>query len=107
MLKIAKTDRRYTGSDHFAYVVDVKTRYVPAMGGNLNTRASLRYLEFQVVRDWCISTWGMSCEREHWLTLKAQEQEPNEHWCWNSENYDAKIYLATDKEVTWFKLRWL
>lgn len=107
MLKINKTDNRYTGSKHFAYVVDVKTRYVPAIGGNLNTRASLRYLEFQAVRDWCISTWGMSCEREHWLVLKDQEQEPNEHWCWNSENHDAKIYLATDKDVIWFKLRWI
>jgi hypothetical protein len=107
MLKIAKTDNRYTGARYFSHVVDVKIKYVPAIGGNLNTRASLRYLEFQTVRDWCIQTWGMSCERDHWLVLKDQEQEPNVHWCWSSENYDTKIYLATDKETNWFKLRWL
>ena len=104
-ITVKKTDKRYTGSDVFGYVVDVRTTPFPVIHNKLNK--SQKFTQFQQVRDWCIQTWGMSCEREHWLVLKDQEQEPNEHWCWNSENYDTKIYLATDKETNWFKLRWL
>ena len=112
MLKIAKTDKRYTGSEHFAYVVDVKTQYVPMIGGNLttrmNTKASLRYLEFQTVRDWCIQTWGMSCERTIYLDiLGAEGRQVNTHWSWHTEFGETKIYLASDKEANWFKLKWI
>ncbi len=103
MLTIRKTDKRFTGSDKFKYVVDIRTN----SPGLVNSRI-VKLNKFHEIRDWCITTWGMSCEREHWLTIDAIDNSNlNTHWCWHTEFYDAKIYLASDKEVTWFKLKWL
>lgn len=53
-------------------------------------------------RAWCCETWGASVELEH------IDKHPN-CWSWRID-YDAaifRIYLSTEKEVNWFKLRWL
>lgn len=105
-LTIRKTDKRFTGYQKFNFVVDVKIPYVPTINGNASSRM-IKLKKFQEIRDWCISVWGMSCEREHWLTIEEIDNTGlNAHWCWHSEFYDAKIYLATEKEANWFKLRW-
>jgi hypothetical protein len=105
-LTIKKTDKRYTGSDTFGYVVDIRNdNAFPVIHSKF--RKSQKIVKFQEVRDWCIQTWGMSCEREHYLQLSADEFNTNTHWCWHTEYYDTKIYLRTDKEANWFKLKWL
>lgn len=104
-ITVRKTDKRYTGSDVFGYVVDIKNTSFAIIHTKLNK--SQRITKFQEVRDWCIQTWGMSCEREHYLQMLADEFDVNTHWCWHTEFYDTKIYLRSDKEANWFKLKWL
>ena len=104
-ITVRKTDKRFTGSDILHYVVDIKHGSFPVIYNKFSTGQQLK--KFQDVRNWCIETWGMSCEREHYLHLLADDVEVNTHWCWHSEFYDIKIYLRTDKEANWFKLKWL
>ena len=104
-ITVKKTDKRYTGSDVFGYVVDVRSTPFPVIHNKLNK--SQKVSQFHQVRDWCIQTWGMSCEREHYLQMLNDEFDVNTHWCWHTEFYDTKIYLRSDKEANWFKLKWL
>jgi hypothetical protein len=30
----------------------------------------------------------------------------NEHWSWQSDIYHVRLYLRTDKELSFFLLRW-
>jgi hypothetical protein len=104
-IKISKTDKRYTGYRHFQYVVDLQ--YTNDQTTTvLGSRRNHKIKKFHEIRDWCIQTWGMSCEREHWLSLVDTEPH-NAHWCWQTEFNDIKIYLKTDKEANWFKLKWV
>ena len=108
-LKIRKTDARFTGNDFFKYVVDVRAdgMSVPIIGG-LQQQIARRVLNFIEVRDWCIQTWGMSCERTIYLDiLGAEGRQVNTHWSWHTEFGETKIYLSSDKEANWFKLKWL
>jgi hypothetical protein len=108
-LQIRKTDARFTGNDIFKYVVDVKTdgTAVPIIGG-FQSRIARRMLDFFEVRNWCIQTWSMSCERSIYLDIiGADGRQVNTHWCWHTEFGETKIYLASDKEANWFKLKWL
>jgi len=98
-LSIKKTDRRHTGSDIFEYVVDVQQE---AIG-----RRTERIIDFVAVREWCWNTFGSSCEREHWLYLVKFNQPRNERWCWHSDFGNFKIYIRDEKEVNWFKLKWM
>jgi hypothetical protein len=104
-LTVNKTDKRYTGSHIFQYVVDVKNHSFPVIHNKFSK--SQKFKQFQEVRDWCIQTWGMSCEREQYLQLQVNEFDVNTHWCWHTEFHDTKIYLRTDKEANWFKIKWL
>ena len=96
---IKKTDKRHTGSTIFEYVVDVQN---PGMG-----RRRERIQQFLEVREWCWNTLGASSEREHWLELYQTNQQSNERWCWHTDFGNFKIYLRTEKEANWFKLKWL
>lgn len=100
-LKIKKTDARYAGNKVFDYVVDVKSdsRGLPSL---------YRLEHFHEVREWCWTTWGPSIEREHYLEMLRLKYQGkmNEHWSWHSEHGDTKIYLRTEKELTWFRLKW-
>jgi hypothetical protein len=31
----------------------------------------------------------------------------NDKWCWHTNFDNFKIYLRTEKEANWFKLKWL
>jgi hypothetical protein len=105
-LKVRKTDKRFTGSNHFDYVVDIKADTERIMG--MIMKSAIRYKEFHDVRRWCIDTWGMSCERSHYLHMStALPEDVNARWCWHSEFDETKIYLKSSKEANWFKLKWL
>ncbi len=106
-ISIRKTDKRFTGSDVLRYVVDIKVAYsVPMINGT--GRKTIRLKKFQEVRQWCIDTFGMSCERDHYLHLLTSDPDSvNSRWCWHTEFHDTKIYFASEKEANWFKLKWL
>lgn len=98
-VKIKKTDRRHSGHDVFSHIAEVEW---PGLG-----RRTERMQAFIEVRRWCWDTFGMSCEREHWLELYGQNQSvPNERWCWHTDYGNFKIYLRTEKEANWFRLKW-
>jgi hypothetical protein len=71
--------------------------------------------EFLLLRDWCVKTWGMSCERDFYLMYQdyddpdAPPSPTNPHWAWHTDGKKLdglKIYLAGDTELEWFKLKW-
>lgn len=105
MYKVTKLNRKYTGYEHFQYIVTVERP------------KNNRFLDFQEIkqewfelREWCWTTWGPSKEIEDWL--KATMIDPtthvsqNTHWCWQNDKYATRIYLTSDKELNWFTLRW-
>lgn len=101
MIEIRKTDKRHAGHDHFAYVLEVKSN-----PGKFDRQA--RHYEFEAVRQWAWTTWGASCEREHWLNMNNNNRFPvNTHWCWHTEFNEMKIYLVSEKEANWAKLKWI
>jgi hypothetical protein len=101
MIQIRKTDKRHTGSGMFAYVLEVRSN-----PGTMDRQARIE--EYNRVRTWAWETWGASCDREHWLTMNAKNRFPvNSHWCWHTEFNELKIYLTTDKEANWAKLKWI
>lgn len=99
-ITVRKTDKRHTGHDIFGYVADVQW---PGIG-----RRSERINDFLEVRKWCWDTLGNSCERDHWLELhkKGLGNDLNQRWCWQTDFGNFKIYLRTEKEANWFKLKW-
>jgi hypothetical protein len=100
MIEIRKTDKRHAGHDYFAYVLEIKSN-----PGKFDRQ--LRRFEFNQVREWAWQTYGASCDREHWLNMNENNRFPvNLHWCWHTEFNELKIYLATDKEANWAKLKW-
>lgn len=110
MIKIGKTDGRHTGNKTFAYYAEVRREYrVPGMsaaGQNFKSRAEL-LMEYNALRKWCVDTWGMSCDRTHYLEIELAEMSGlNVHWSWHTEYNELKIYLKSDKEANWMKLRW-
>lgn len=96
---IKKTDKRHSGNAIFEYVVDIQS---PGMG-----RRRDRLQQFLLVREWCWTAMGASCERDHWLFLHDTDAQPNDRWCWHTDFGNFKIYLCTEKEANWFKLKWL
>jgi hypothetical protein len=100
MIEIRKTDKRHTGSNYFKYVIEVK-------GNPGKFDRAGRLIEYNEVREWAWQTWGASCDRTHWLEMiNDSRHSVNPHWCWHTEFNELKIYLSTDKEVTWAKLKW-
>lgn len=98
--KFYKMDKRFTGYPEFKHVIDV-------VGGNF-------YIEiiegFNLLRDWCVDTWGQSIERDDYLLAMAIPKKHslilNPAWCFYTGEHTHKIYLAGDAERTWAELRW-
>lgn len=95
-MKFKKLDRRMNGYGDFTYAVDFASS---PMGAKFND-----------VRQWCWETFGPSCELDIWDVLDRPDDVRNERWAWDRGQYNKTwrciIYLATDQEANWFKLRW-
>lgn len=110
MIEIKKTDGRHTGHNSFAFYAQIKRDYrrpaAMSMGGVFRSRVDL-IKEYNDLRKWCVDTWGMSCDRTHYLELEPTDAAYlNTHWAWHTEYNELKIYLKSDKEANWMKLRW-
>lgn len=103
MFKIINSDRRYSGFEQFKFIVSVRIR---RSGSRQELAQSIR--DYNEKRDWCIETWGNSCELPDWLALYSNcpEYSVNQHWSWQTEHGLTRIYLRTDKEANWFKLKY-
>ena len=79
-------DGRYTGNELFQYRIDFNY---------------IQREQFKQIRNWCWETFGPSCEL-HFLAVDEIKV-----WAWTTDSYRVRLYLKSDKEVNWYKLRWL
>lgn len=73
--------------------------------GNFTHFVDFRKIErnkFLEIRNWCWEQWGPSCELEHWVAIESG----NPSWAWDNREYDMRIYLAEQQQVSWYILRW-
>jgi hypothetical protein len=97
-VNIKKLDARFAGFPRFKYRVAIK----PA---EQYSTTEQRIRAFHLFRDWCIESFGMSCERDDYITLKTPY---NPHWAWHYDTYAANRYFYfTESGVEWVKLKWL
>jgi hypothetical protein len=116
--EIAKLDGRFTYRDLFEYYIKFSNRMAVDHGP----------LKFNDAMRWFTDTYGWSAEiRDYnkmhkwtqqttqWMGSRFQasqgvlEQLPdhcNSHWSWTNGYDDLRIYVATDKELNFFQLRW-
>ncbi len=83
-MKFKKLDRRHTGYNDYKFLVEFRN-----------------YESFYECRNWCWETWGPGCEVENVCKL---DEKPL--WAWQHSEWHTRIYVATDKEANWYKLRW-
>ena len=86
-MKIKKLDRRHTGYGTYKFLIEFLQRS--------------EFEKFFEARNWCWETWGPGCEVEH--VHKVNQAIP---WSWQYNEWNTRIYLASDKEANWWKLRW-
>lgn len=100
-----KLDRRNTGFHEWTYYID---RPFMINGNHITLYDSQQ--EFFRWREWCWKTWGPSKELNDWLEdLRHPSLDMishNEHWCWQHSDYNTRIYLRNDKELSIFLLQW-
>ena len=85
-MKLKKLDARMNGYGNFKYVVKFRKRF-----------DSDRFI---AIRNWCWEQWGPSCELELW------SEAINPVWAWAVTEFDVKIYIDSDKEASWYTLKW-
>lgn len=103
-LTIKRTDKRHTGNAEWQYLVVIERAANVPFG---NTVIVQKATDLNLIREWCWSTYGPSCELELWLNISDTTPGKNIHWCWHTNYSNFKIYLRTDKEANWFKMKWL
>ena len=115
--EIAKLDGRFTYRDLFEYYIKFSNRMAVDHGP----------LKFNDVMKWFSDTYGWSAEiRQYnnmmsWTTASrnVMNQFPkatgilselpdccNSHWSWTNGYDDLRIYVASDRELNFFQLRW-
>jgi len=71
-------------------------------------------LDFDRARRWMNQTWGWTQDvvtRQELINRRAntantvvQDEDINQHWSYSVQYNDYRIYLASDKELSWFQL---
>lgn len=102
--QVRRTDRRMNGFIHFDYVANPSITKYDLLGA-YNKKKSYK-LALIETRKWCWDTWGASCELSFFMQLQNNKDFYNDRWCWHTEFDSYKIYLKSDKEANWFKLKW-
>lgn len=96
-VKITNTDKRFGAFPHFKYCVTPH-------------RNRSEFFEF---REWLWQTYGPSKELREWIddlnkhsyAFYGPVTHHNQHWCWNSDTYNRRIFLCGDQELALLKLR--
>ena len=115
--EIAKLDGRFTYRDLFEYYIKFSNSMTRGHGP----------LHFNAVLEWFRDTYGWSAEiRQYnnmmsWTTASrnVMNQFPkatgilselpdccNSHWSWTNGYNDLRIYVASDRELNFFLLKW-
>ena len=105
-LLVEKLDNRHKGVDYFSHRVKVAGARVEVIP------------RFNLIREWCWSTWNPSFELDSILSLAWAQvggtftrlipEMPN-HWSWSisKDLLDFYIYLRTPQDLTMFELKWM
>jgi hypothetical protein len=102
--QVTKLDRRHSWCAQFAYMLEFSK----------NTWAGTGVLDFDRARRWMNRTYGWSQDVETRTALLTRRMDPlnnsvqdediNLHWAYSVAYKDYRIYLASEKELTFFQL---
>ena len=106
--KIKKLDGRYAYNNYFEYCVEFP-------------RKTFGPVEFHTVMAWMIETYGYSAEVRDFMYIRdmllrrqqfnvPESDTPdfvNQQWSWTNGSNNLRLYFATDKELSFFKLKWV
>jgi len=108
---IQRLDGRFTYRDLFQYTIKFTNR----MSNNQGPQ------QFAEAQKWFFDTYGWSAEiRQYaeiraWITTNNRvlkgtaaeiPDECNPYWSWTNGYDDLRIYVASDRELNFFQLRW-
>ena len=82
---LQKLDRRFAGGAEFEYCLDF---FGPDKGKH-----------FCQVRNWFWETFGSSSELIFYV-------DSDQVWAWITDGHRTRIYIKSNKELEWYKLRW-
>ena len=108
--KITKLDRRHNGYTIMKYMVEIDHRSTP-----IGTSKDDRVQWFKDMRVWLWENYGPGCELDY-MTIKlgtsSDKTESSdfgiptvERWAWQTSFGHMRIYLKSDAEMTFFKLK--
>ena len=103
--QVARLDGRFSHSGSFDYVLEFsKSLWSNGTG----------VLDFDRARRWMNRTYGWSQDVEIQSSIKrlqsihpgvaVQDEDMNQHWAYSVIYKDYRIYLASEKELTFFQL---
>jgi hypothetical protein len=105
---VKKLDGRYAHNAHFDYCIEFpRNQFGP--------------VEFHTVMQWMIETYGYSAEVRDFMWIRsmlAKRQQfnvPNSNvpkfinplWSWTNGSENLRMYLKGEKELSFFKLKWV
>jgi hypothetical protein len=93
-VKFKKLDRRMTGYGQFTHVAD----FAYGKDDRIN---------FILARRWCEEQWGETVEFDFWTDY---DEFKNPAWTWErgefNKTYRCRIFFVSEKEASWFALKW-
>lgn len=102
-----KIDGRHSGYGQWSYYVKR-----PMAFSSITNRYGSQQL-FHSWFTWCWETWGPSKPLKLWYIdfdlngdVYQDAVSHNEHWCWEMDDKQQRIFLRTDNEFSLFLLRW-
>lgn len=109
--EIQRLDGRFTYRDLFQYTIKWPNRMSNRQGP----------INFTRVQKWFSDTYGWSAEVRQYADIRSwvetnnrfmkgqaveMPEECSKHWSWTNGYEDLRIYVATDRELNFFQLRW-
>jgi hypothetical protein len=103
--KVTKLDGRYSHRETFEYMIEFSKAHWKGTG----------VLDFDRARRWFNDTYGWSQDVKTRVAIdKSVGANPmlfepgaiNTSWAYLAKYNDYRIYVATDKELTMFELKW-
>ena len=104
--QVTRLDGRYSHTGSFDYVLEFSK--------NTWGTYSTGVLDFDRARRWMNRTYGWSQDVETLVAIKrckirnpdveVQAEDTNQHWAYSVAYKDYRIYLASEKELTFFQL---
>ena len=91
---VQSLDRRFTSHEYYKYRLHL-----------FYGTTKERIVEFNNIRQWFTDTFGPAMERDFVRWLSESEQKT---WAWHVDlaRNEFALYLASDKELSLWKLRW-